>query len=76
MAVVNPTESTRELDLSITGVELQGKGRHWRPTGPTIDSMTGLSRHEVQVAEIPLTETPKTLKVAPVSIEVYELERQ
>ena len=76
MAVVNPTESTRELDLSITGVELQGKGRHWRLTGPTIDSMTGLSRHEVQVTETPLGQMPKTLEVAPISVDLYEFEKR
>jgi alpha-N-arabinofuranosidase len=76
MAVVNPTESTRELDLSITGIELQGKGKHWHLTGPTIDSMTGLTRHEIQVTEMPLGQTPKTLQVAPISIDVYEFERR
>ena len=76
IAVVNPTESARELDLSIIGIELQGKGRHWRLTGPTIDSITGLSRHEVRVTEMPVAQTPKTLQVAPISIDVYEFERR
>ncbi|MGO9261853.1 MAG: alpha-N-arabinofuranosidase [Bryobacteraceae bacterium] len=61
VAVVNPAESGQQLDLSITGMELRGQGRHWRLTGPTIDSITGLSRHEVQVTEMFLGETPKTL---------------
>jgi len=55
---------------------LQGKGRHWRLTGPTIDSMTGLSRHEVQVTEMPLDQTPKTLEIVPISIDVYEFEKR
>jgi len=76
IAVVNPSESARELTLNLKGVDLRGKGRRWHMTGPKIDSMTGLTRREVQVLETPLTETPKVLQVAPISIDVYELEKR
>lgn len=72
LAVVNPTETALELDLAIKGVELRSTGRRWHMTGPTIEAMTSLSRHEVQVVETPIGEVPKTLQVAPVSIYVYE----
>jgi alpha-N-arabinofuranosidase len=74
LAVVNPTESGQELDLTITGVALRGKGRLWHMTGPGINAMTGLGRHEVQVVEMPSGEVPKTLQIAPISIDLYEFE--
>ena len=76
IAVVNPTESIQELDLNINGVELRGTGRRWRLTGPGIDALTGLGRHEVEVVETPVSEVPKTLQAAPISIDLYELERR
>jgi alpha-N-arabinofuranosidase len=76
LAVINPTESAQKLDLAVTGVDLRGKGRLWRLTGPGINAVTGLTRHEVQVAETPIGEAPRTLQVAPISIELYEFERR
>ena len=76
LAVINPTESAQQLDLTIKGVDLRGRGRLWRLTGPGINAATGLTRHEVQVVEIPVGELPKTLQVAPISIELYEFERR
>jgi len=76
LAVVNPTESAQELDLTIKGVDLRGSGRLWHMTGPSLDAATGLSRHEVQVVEMPVGEVAKTLQVAPISIDLYEFERR
>lgn len=76
LAVVNPSESIQKLDLAIQGVDLRGKVRHWRLTGPALDSATGLTRHEVQVVEMPLGEVPRTLEIAPLSIDLYEIERR
>ena len=75
MAVVNPTESARDLSLSIRGAELRGK-RVWHMTGPGLDAMTGLTRHDVQVVESSVGEVPKTLHVAPISIDLYEFEKR
>ena len=76
LAMVNPTESTQEIDLVIKGMELRGKGRHWHMTGPGIDAATGLSRHDVQVVETPVSDVPKTLQAAPISIDLFEFERR
>jgi alpha-N-arabinofuranosidase len=76
VAVVNPTESAQSLELTIRGVELRGRGRLWRLTGPGLDAATGLGRREVQVVETPIGEAPKTLQVTPISIELYEFERR
>jgi hypothetical protein len=37
--------------------------------------MTGLDRKEVQLTESPMHEVPKMLRVAPISIEMYEFEK-
>jgi len=76
LAVVNPTESAQKLDLTINGVDLRGRGRLWHMTGPGINAVTGLSRHEVQIEEMPVGGVPKTLQVAPISIDLYELGRR
>jgi len=75
IAVVNANESARDLDLTVRGAQLRGKGRMWRLTGPNLDARTGLDRKEVQVTETPVNEVPKTLRVAPISIEIYEFEK-
>jgi alpha-N-arabinofuranosidase len=76
VAVVNPTEAFQKLDLTIEGIELRSKGRAWRMTGRGLDAMTGLTRHEVQIAEEQLGEVPKTIEAAPISIVLYEFERR
>jgi alpha-N-arabinofuranosidase len=74
IAIVNPTESAQDLDIAILGAQLRGKGRMWRLTGPNLAAITGLDRKEVQVTESPVNEVPKMLRVAPISIEMYEFE--
>lgn len=76
IAVINPTESARQLDLSIKRVDLRGTGRVWRLTGPTLEALTGLSHHEVQVTEEQAGEMPKTISIAPISIDLYAFERR
>jgi len=76
VAIINANESAQELDLSIKGITLGGKGRMWRMTGDSLNAATGLGRNEVRIVETPLTETPKALMVAPISIDIYEFERQ
>jgi alpha-N-arabinofuranosidase len=75
IAVVNPTDSAQDLDLAVQGIPLRGKGRMWRLTGPNLTAMTGLGRNEVQVTETPVNQVPKTLRVAPISIDIYEFDK-
>ena len=75
IAIVNPTESAQNLDIAIQDARLSGKGRMWRLTGPSLTAMTDLQRKEVQVTEAGLNDVPKTLRVAPFSIEMYEFEK-
>ena len=75
IAIVNPTETAQDLDVTIQGVQLSGKGRMWRLAGPNLTATTGLDHKDVQVTEAPVNEAPKTIRVAPLAIEVYELEK-
>ena len=76
VAVINPNESAHTLDLRFRGITLSGKGRMWRMTGDNLNAATGLGRNEVRLVESPLTETPKALTIAPISIDIYEFARQ
>ena len=76
VAIVNPTESAQPVDLAVKGADLRGRGRVWHMTGPGLEAATGLRRHEVQVAEAQVSEVPKTIKIAPLSIDLYEFERR
>jgi len=75
IAVINPTESAQDLDITIQGARLRGKGRMWRLSGPSLTAMTGLARKEVQVTEAALSDEPRTLRIAPISVEMYEFEK-
>jgi alpha-N-arabinofuranosidase len=75
IAIVNPTDSAQDIGITIQGAQLRGKGRMWRLTGPNLTAMTGLDRKEVQVTEATVNEVPKTLRVAPISVEMYEFEK-
>lgn len=76
IAVVNPCETAQEIDLAITGIALSGKGRVWRLAGPSLNATTGLTKKEVLVSESPLNEIPKTLRLEPIGISIYEFEKR
>jgi alpha-N-arabinofuranosidase len=76
IAVINPTESAQQLEVSIKGVELRSNGRRWHMTGTSLDAMTGLSKHEVQLVETAVGEMPRAFQIAPISIDVYEFEKR
>lgn len=75
IAIVNPTDSAQDLDITIQGALLSGKGRMWRLTGPSLTATAGLNSQDVHLTESPVKGTPKTLRAAPISIEMYELEK-
>lgn len=76
VAVINATETAQELNVSFKGIALTGRGRAWRMTGDSLNAATGLGRNEVRIAESAITETPKALKIAPTSINIYEFEKR
>ncbi len=75
VAILNANESAQQLDLTFTGVTL-GKGRMWRMTGDSLNAATGLGRNEIRIEETAMSEAPKALTVAPISINIYELEKR
>lgn len=76
LAIINANESSQDLDLSFRGITLTGRGRMWRMSGDSLNAATGLGRNEVRIIEAPVTGPIKALTVAPISITIYELERQ
>jgi alpha-N-arabinofuranosidase len=75
MAVVNATESAQTLALSMKGIALR-RGRMWLMTGPNLDTATGLNRHDLRIQESAINTVPNTLAIAPISISIYEFEKQ
>jgi alpha-N-arabinofuranosidase len=70
--VVNATESKQEFDLNVTGVQLGGQSVLWQMTGDIVDAANHVGQPpQVEVKEISLSEAPKTLAVAPISITIY-----
>jgi alpha-N-arabinofuranosidase len=75
VAVLNPTESAQEVNVSFKGVDLQGKGKMWQMTGPDVNASNRLGRKpQVEIVETAVKELPSRLKVAPISINLYELD--
>jgi alpha-N-arabinofuranosidase len=73
LAVVNPAEAEQQLRLSFRGVELSGKGRLWRMAPPSIDASIVVGQKPgVAVEEQVLEELPGTVKIAPISVNIYE----
>jgi alpha-N-arabinofuranosidase len=77
VAIINPTESVQQLDLAITGVALRGQARMWRITGPDLNAAILVGQKPgVELIEVAVPEIPKTLAVAPISINLYAFEIQ
>jgi alpha-N-arabinofuranosidase len=72
LAVVNATESVQPLDLNVTGVRLAGKPTLWQMTGKDLDAANRVGQEpQVEVKEIEIGDTPQTLAVAPISVNIY-----
>jgi alpha-L-arabinofuranosidase len=72
LAVVNATESKQEFDLNVTGAQLGRQSILWQMTGNSVDAANHVGQPpQVEVKEIALGDAPKTLSVAPISINIY-----
>ncbi len=72
LAVLNPTESAQQLALDVRGVVLRGSGKAWQMTGPHAEAANVLGQEpQVSITERSLDEVPKTLTVAPISINLF-----
>jgi alpha-N-arabinofuranosidase len=72
VAVVNATESEQRFDLKISGVRLAGPSTLWQMTASSLDAANHVGQApQVEVKEIPIGDTPATIPVAPISINIY-----
>lgn len=72
LAVVNATDSEQKLDLNLKGVRLEGASTLWQMTGKDLNAEDRVGQPaQVAIKEIPIGDAPKTIEVAPISIDVY-----
>jgi alpha-L-arabinofuranosidase len=73
LAVVNATDSAQPLELNVMGTHLAGMSTLWEMTGKDLDAANRVGQEpEVEVKEIAIGNAPKTLSVAPISIDIYQ----
>jgi alpha-N-arabinofuranosidase len=73
LAIVNPTESSQQIDVALKGVAVQNQGRLWRIA--TADLTAGNEPGKppvVDIVESSLNEAPGRLAIPPISISIYE----
>jgi alpha-N-arabinofuranosidase len=74
VAVINPTESPQELDLSFEGVDLEGGGTLWRMAPSDLDATIVVGQPPgVRVEEAAVASVPATVTFAPFSVSLYDL---
>ena len=74
VAVINPTESERTLDLSFQGVRLAGSGTRWRMAPDSLDARIVVGETpQVRVEEEPVTRVPASPTFPPFSVTLYRL---
>ncbi len=72
LAVVNATDSVQKFALTVNGVHLSGEATLWRMTGDNLDAANHVGQlPQVNVKESAIANTPTTLTVAPISVEIY-----
>ena len=71
-AVLNPSDSEQQLNISINGAKLSNQGRLWRMAPSSVDAtITVGKKAEVEAEEKEVTSTPDTVSVPPFSVNVY-----
>jgi alpha-N-arabinofuranosidase len=74
LAIVNPSESSQQIDVSFNGVSVQTKGKIWRISSEDLTAANAPGKPPVvDIVESPLTEAPSRLTVPKFSISIYEL---
>lgn len=77
VAIMNPVESAQDLNMNFKGIDIRGKGRMWLITAPDVNATISLGQKPgVEVVETAVNETPKTLRIPPISISLYEFEKR
>ncbi len=74
VAVVNPTETQQQLNLSFTGVDLSGEGKLWRMAPSDLNASIVIGQTpNVRIEDQPVTAVPAVAQIAPISVNIYEL---
>lgn len=72
VAVVNATDKVQNFDLGVSGAHLTGPPTIWQLTGSTVDAANHVGQPEqIEINEIPSTDTAGKIGVAPISVNVY-----
>lgn len=72
LAVVNATDTEQKFDLSVRGARLTGNATMWQMTGKDLDAANRVGQTpQVEVKETAIGNAPKTLSVAPISVDIY-----
>lgn len=72
IAVLNPSDAAQPLALSVTGVQLGGRGKLYQMAPDKVDAVLALGKTpEVRVEEKPLTSLPNSITVPPFSVNLY-----
>jgi alpha-N-arabinofuranosidase len=73
VAVVNPTESGQQLNLSINGVALTDAGRVWFMAPSSVNATNVVGQPpQVEVQEREVNLTTNAMTIAPISVNIYE----
>ena len=71
-AVLNPSDSERQLKLAIDGVKLASQGHVWRMAPSSVDATIVVGqRPGVEVLEQEITAVPDAITVPPFSVNIY-----
>ena len=74
VAVINPTDSEQQLELSFAGVELGDRGRLWRMAPSDLEATIVVGEPPgVEVEELALDAVPESEAFAPFSVSLYVL---
>jgi len=73
VAVVNATESTQKLDLTVAGAQLKRPWTLWQVTAGNLDAANHAGQPpQVELKETSIGDVSGTLSVAPISVNIYQ----
>jgi len=75
VSVVNATDAEQKLDLNLTGATVNGPSTLWQMTGKDLDAANHVGQPaQVEIRQVPIDSAPKTLTIAPISINIYRFQ--
>ena len=76
-AVLNPSDSTQSMRLSINGAKLASQGHLWQMAPTSVDAVVAVGKKpEVAVEEHSLGAIPDTIEAPPFSVSIYSYSLQ